>query len=223
MSEEVAPSFMKALLSLSLHGQAEGAINNVSNMYDDFVKSYTKLDETFDITLLAGHPLLHALRNRVKSIIKDIQMMKFKPEISLMDCLDMMRIESVDKLVSLKRDPKSVVDSLDKLWRSSYYKLKHLTYEQCGGLPEEPETEVIGGGFGGKMVIGENPSTIDPLKQPHPITMFPDVASFSPEQWYFQIPGYKPWGAIYRQNLTQIKNKLDTLGSGLNPDKELNI
>jgi hypothetical protein len=114
MSEEVSPSFMKALLSLALHSNAEQSIANIENMYDNFIKSYSHI-ENFDITALADHPLLHALVNRTESIIKDFQEMTFKPELDLMDCLDMMRVESVDKLVSLKRDPKSVALGLDRL------------------------------------------------------------------------------------------------------------
>jgi hypothetical protein len=100
----------------------------------------------------------------------------------------MMRVESVDKLVSLKRDPKSVALGLDRLWRQSYVKCKSLNEENY-----------------------EN----------DPISMFPNVASYSPTQWFFQISGYKPWGALFKMHATNTKGKLTTLQCGLNPDKEL--
>jgi len=141
-SDELIPVFMRELLVLGLGAQAEKAGNDISKIANEFLDPYLKFDN-FEITDLSGHPLTHGLYNKTEQIRKDMQRAINSKDFDLIDIISSMRVEKVDKIVSMMRNHQTTVQSLDKLWRNSLYILKNINennfmnypYPSCGQTP----------------------------------------------------------------------------------------
>jgi hypothetical protein len=104
-------------LDLGLTKQAESSAYELSKMFNNFVNFFKSKykDDAYDVLKLKDHPTLHAINNRLSSIKKDLMKIRSDPNLDLIDAMNVMNVESVDKIVSLKRDTSITVTRLDRL------------------------------------------------------------------------------------------------------------
>jgi hypothetical protein len=119
--ENLVLSFLREILFLGLTKQAESSAYELSKMFNNFVNFFKSKykDDAYDVLKLKDHPTLHAINNRLSSIKKDLMKIRSDPNLDLIDAMNVMNVESVDKIVSLKRDTSITVTRLDRLWRRS--------------------------------------------------------------------------------------------------------
>jgi len=133
-NEKLIPSFMRELIILGLGSQAEKAGNEIKNQATDFINLYSKL-ENFEIRSLASHPLVHGLYNKSLVIKNKLHKAISSNELDLIDVISSMRVENVDRIVMLRRDPSITVKSLDKLWKESLKILNRINFENFHNYP----------------------------------------------------------------------------------------
>jgi hypothetical protein len=115
--ENLVLSFLREILFLGLTKQAESSAYELSKMFNNFVNFFKAKykDDAYDVLKLKDHPTLHAINNRLSSIKKDLMKIRSDPNLDLIDAMNVMNVESVDKIVSLKRDTSITVTRLDRL------------------------------------------------------------------------------------------------------------
>lgn len=121
-SEKLIPSFMRELLILGLSKQAKAIGDETKYLFENFINQFDY--ENFDKKKLRYHYLTHALNNRVKALSAEVKKLLRSTDSDLIDAMVSMRVEKVEKIVSLHRDKAQSVAQLDKLWKSSINSLK---------------------------------------------------------------------------------------------------
>jgi hypothetical protein len=127
-NEDLVPSFLRAILCQGLYSQAEKASNEIKNYFEDYINLYNNLPN-FKIGDLRYEPILHGIYNRSIEIKKSLNNFVNDDNSNIIDCMTSMRIEKIDKLVSMNRETAITVSKLDKLWRKSLSDLNKITEE----------------------------------------------------------------------------------------------
>lgn len=114
-SEQLVQHFMLGLLTITLDFKSEKLARDVSKIFKDYIQPY-KAFEGFEIPKLKSQPLLHALYEKLLKSRKAIQTCyKSSDHFDLIQNIQDMRIESVDKIREQFRDVAIRVKGLDRL------------------------------------------------------------------------------------------------------------
>lgn len=132
--EELSPLVIKEFLNYGLTSIAERSSIGLKDMADNLVeywREHTKKSEhiNFRENILSEFqemPILYGLINRLDQIQTNLNKFINMDEFNLIDAMNSMRIESVDKIVSEKRCLVETVSNLRNLWKSSLTKLKKI-------------------------------------------------------------------------------------------------
>jgi hypothetical protein len=113
---------MKELLHSGLISIAERSCTEGTDMFDQYVSSckaqielQPDIKSDWTMSEFQDMPLLHGIINRMRQIIDSLERITKEGDWSLIDAMNSMRMESVDRIVSLKRDPAITVRGLRTL------------------------------------------------------------------------------------------------------------
>jgi hypothetical protein len=137
--DELIPAVMRELLHFGLIRMADRAAHGIKDMFDEYC-SYCESqlrnphesvenDIPCDARDFNEMPLFHALRNRLDQVGDRLNKILDDREFNLIDAMNSMRIESVDKIVSEKRDLVQMVSGLNSLWKGSITSVRKVTEE----------------------------------------------------------------------------------------------
>jgi hypothetical protein len=123
--DELVPAVMRELLHFGLIRMADRAAHGIKDMFDEY-RSYCESQLSnphesvengipCDARDFNEMPLFHALRNRLDQVGGRLIKILNDQEFNLIDAMNSMRIESVDKIVSEKRDLVQMVSGLNSL------------------------------------------------------------------------------------------------------------
>lgn len=94
--------------------EIEDLAKTAKQQFDQFIKYYEKKGIT-DMKVLSDHPLTHALYNILDSKSQIFRKLQKMGEMEIIDTITHMRLEKVDRIVEMVRDPRIGVAKLDKL------------------------------------------------------------------------------------------------------------
>lgn len=133
--EELSPLVIKEFLNYGLTSIAERSSRGVKDMTDHLLvywrqhvnKSEHIKDPDFELSEFQEMPIIYGLINRLDQIDETLTKLINAPSFDLIEAMNSMRIESVDRIVSEKRDIVETVNNLRNLWTSSLRKIKKIT------------------------------------------------------------------------------------------------
>jgi hypothetical protein len=130
---------MRELLHFGLIRMADKAAHGIKDMFEeyrDYCESQLGISkENFPDAIPSNTldfnemPLFHALNNRLDQIGTRLRLILADNQFNLIDAMNSMRVESVDKIVSEKRDLVQTISGLNSLWRMSITSVKKITEE----------------------------------------------------------------------------------------------
>jgi len=126
--ENLVPSLVREILVQGINSSVEKAGSQVFGFYNQFIDHYKReYGDDFDTYQLADHPILNGLYNKMKSMKRHLMNIRNDPKMDLIEAVNHMRIEDVDKIVQIHRDTGKTVIAMDKLWRESFRSLSQIT------------------------------------------------------------------------------------------------